>query len=150
IVETIDRALVETRLLHDKAELAEQIRRLKVEMSRQSNEMRTLSNIGKAITTLLSVDEVLQRVLEAATYLTNAEESTIWLPDDDGKHLRPYDRQTQLHSNNTGLILPLADSPAGEVMQSGRPLRQSSMAGQGMKVKTGYFAHAVLYVPLQL
>lgn len=150
IVETIDRALVETRLLHDKAELAEQIRRLKVEMSRQSNEMRTLSNIGKAITTLLSVDEVLQRVLEAATYLTNAEESTIWLPDDDGKHLRPYDRQTQLLTNNKGLVLPVADSPAGEVMQSGRPLRQSSMAGQGMKVKTGYYAHAVLYVPLQL
>ncbi|MBK8903885.1 MAG: GAF domain-containing protein [Anaerolineaceae bacterium] len=150
IVETIDRALAETRLLHDKAELAEQIRRLKVEMSRQSNEMRTLSNIGKAITTLLSVDEVLQRVLEAATYLTNAEESTIWLPDDEGKHLRPYDRQTQLHTNNKGPILPLADSPAGEVMQSGRPLRHSSMAGQGMKVKTGYYARAVLYVPLQL
>ena len=150
IVETIDRALVETRLLHDKAELAEQIRRLKVEMSRQSNEMRTSSNIGKAITTLLSVDEVLQRVLEAATYLTNAEESTIWLPDDEGKHLRPYDRQTQLYTNKKGPILPMADSPAGEVMQSGRPLRQSSMAGQGMKVKTGYFAHAVLYVPLQL
>ena len=150
IVETIDRALVERRLLHDKAELAEQIRRLKVEMSRQNNEMRTLSNIGKAITTLLSVDEVLQRVLEAATYLTNAEESTIWLPDDEGKHLRPYDRQTNLQTDSTGLVLPLADSPAGEVMQSGRPLRQSSMAGQGMKVKTGYFAHAVLYVPLQL
>ena len=64
IVETIDRALVETRLLHDKAELAEEIRRLKVEMSRQNNEMRTLSNIGKAITSLLSVDELLQRVLE--------------------------------------------------------------------------------------
>ena len=41
IVETIDRALVETRLLHDKAELAEEIRRLKVEMSRQNNEMRS-------------------------------------------------------------------------------------------------------------
>ncbi|MEZ4595176.1 MAG: GAF domain-containing protein, partial [Chloroflexota bacterium] len=150
IVETIDRALSETRLLHDKAKLAEEIRRLKVEMSRQNNEMRTLSNIGKAITSLLSVDEVLQRVLEAATYLTNAEEGTIWLPDNEGKHLRPYDRQTSYRPNAQPSILPLADSPAGEVMQSGRPLRQSSMTGQGLKVKTGYFAHAVLYVPLQL
>jgi DNA-binding response OmpR family regulator/putative methionine-R-sulfoxide reductase with GAF domain len=150
IVETIDRALVETRLLHDKAKLVEQIRHLKVEMSRQNNEMRTLSNIGKAITTLLSVDEVLQRVLEAATILTNAEESTIWLPDDEGKHLRPYDRQTHIQPNTKAPILPITDSPAGEVMQSGRPLRQSAMSGQGMKVKTGYFAHAVLYVPLQL
>ncbi len=150
IVETIDRALVETRLLHDKAELAEEIRRLKVEMSRQNNEMRTLSNIGKAITSLLSVDEVLQRVLEAATYLTNAEESTIWLPDSEGTHLRPYDRQTSYLANAQAPVLPITDSPAGEVMQSGRPLRQSSMSGQGMKLKTGYFAHAVLYVPLQL
>ncbi|WP_420628453.1 GAF domain-containing protein [Candidatus Leptofilum sp.] len=150
IVGTIDRALVETRLLHDKAKLAEQIRLLKVEMSRQSNEMQTLSNIGKAITTLLSVDEVLQRVLEAAIYLTNAEESTIWLPDDEGKHLRPYDRQTSHRPHAEAPILPMADSPAGEVMQTGRPIRQSSMSGQGMKVKSGYFAHAVIYVPLQL
>jgi len=150
IVETIDRALVETRLLHDKAELAEEIRRLKVEMSRQNNEMRTLSNIGKAITSLLSVDEVLQRVLEAATYLTNAEESTIWLPDDAGKFLRPYDRQTSMHSETQNHILPIANSPPGEVMASGRPLRQSNMSGEGIKIKTGCFAHAVLYVPLQL
>ena len=150
IVETIDRALVETRLLHDKAELAEEIRRLKVEMSRQNNQMRTLSNIGKAITSLLSVDEVLQRVLEAATYLTNAEESTIWLPDDEGEFLRPYDRQTSMHKDTQTHILPIADSPPGEVMQSGRPLRQSNMSGEGINIKLGCFAHAVLYVPLQL
>lgn len=149
ILETIDRALVETRLLHDKEELAEEIRRLKVEMSRKNNVIQTLSNIGKAITSLLSVDEVLQRVLEAATYLTNSEESTIWLPDDSGKNLRPYDRQTS-KPNAQAPVLPMADSPVGEVMQSGRPLRESAMSGQGMKVKTGYFARAVLYVPLQL
>jgi two-component system NtrC family sensor kinase len=57
IIETIDRALVETRLLHDKQELAEQLRRVKVEMSRQTSEMKTLSNIGKAITSLLIVFE---------------------------------------------------------------------------------------------
>ena len=150
IVETIDRALAETRLLHDKAEQAEQIRRLKVEMSRQNNEMRTLSNIGKAITSLLSVDEVLQRVLEAATYLTNAEESTIWLPDDEGEHLRPYERQALNQTGNNNHMPPLADSPARDVMQSGQPLRQSTMSGEGIKIKKGCFARAVLYVPLQL
>ncbi len=150
IVETIDRALVETRLLHDKAELAEQIRRLKVEMSRQNNEMRTLFNIGKAITSLLSVDEVLQRVLEAATYLTNAEESIIWLPDEDENTLRPYDRQTPALNESKRQPLPQADSYAEEVMESGRPLRQSTMSGEGIKIKAGCFAHAILYVPLQL
>ncbi|VAW42804.1 hypothetical protein MNBD_CHLOROFLEXI01-1150, partial [hydrothermal vent metagenome] len=147
IAGAIDRALIETRLLHDKVEMAEQIRRLKVELSRQTNEMQTLSKIGKAITTLLSVDEVLQRVLETATYLTDSEESTIWLPDDEGKHLRPYDRQHSILSNSKAPTLPLTDSQAGQVMQSGQPLRQSAISGEKMKVKTGYFARAVLYVP---
>ncbi len=61
-------------------------------MSRQTHEMNTLSNIGKAITSLLSVDDVLERVLEAATYLTNAEENHIWLSDESGIQLYVYEK----------------------------------------------------------
>ena len=150
IIETIDRALVETRLLHDKQELAEQLRRVKVEMSRQTSEMKTLSNIGKAITSLLSVDQVLERVLEAATYLTNAEESTIWLPDASNTRLHAYEKRG---NGQTSVPLPdlsMADSQVGQVMHAGEPLRDAVFSGQGIKVKTGYFARAVLYVPLKL
>ncbi|MBK8934733.1 MAG: response regulator [Chloroflexi bacterium] len=91
VVETIDRSLVETRLLHDKAELAEQLRRVKVEMSRQTHEMNTLFKIGKAITSLLSVDQVLERVQEAAKYLTDGEDSRIWLMDEAGTQLRAFE-----------------------------------------------------------
>jgi len=150
IVETIDRALVETRLLHDKTELAEQLRRVKVEMSRQTNEMKTLSNIGKAITSLLSVDKVLERVLEAASYLTNAEESTIWMPDETGTQLEAYEQPGRSVPDVSLLQLSIADSQVGQVMRTGRPLRQSVFSGRGIKVKTGYFARAVLYVPLKL
>ena len=92
VVETIDRSLVETRLLHDKAELAEQLRRVKVEMSRQTHEMNTLFKIGKAITSLLSVDQVLERVQEAAKYLTDGEDSRIWLMDEAGTQLRAFEK----------------------------------------------------------
>ncbi|MCP4428009.1 MAG: GAF domain-containing protein [Chloroflexi bacterium] len=150
IVETIDRALVETRLLHDKQELAEQLRRTKAEMSRQAHEMDTLSSIGKAITSLLSVDKILQRVLEAATYLTNAEDSAVWLPDASGTQLQAYGKlhrdKDSLPPNELGII----GSQVGEVMQTGRPLRQSMFSGQGIKVKTGFFARAILYAPLTL
>ncbi len=149
IVETIDRALVETRLLHDKEELAEQVRRIKVEMNRQTHEMNTLFSIGKAITSLLSVDKVLERVLEAATYLTNAEDSIIWLPDESEKRLQAYDRTGQ-DGRPPLPELSMTDSQVGEVMQTGRPLRHSTFSGQGIKVKTGYFARAILYVPLKL
>ena len=150
IMETIDRALVETRLLHDKAELAEQLRRVKVEMSRHTNEMKTLFNIGKAITALLSVDKVLERVLEAATYLIHAEESVIWLPDDSGQQLHAYEKSGMRATETAVPHLSVSDSPVGQVLRTGRPLRQSIFSGQGIKLKTGYFARSVLCVPLKL
>ena len=146
IVETIDRALVETRLHQDKEELAEQMRRVKVEMSRQTNEMKTLSNIGKAITSLLSVDKILERVLEAAINLTNAEECTIWLADEDNNLLKAYESE----KGDEPAIIPISGSQMGEVMQTGNPFRESQFDDEGIKIKTGYFVRAVLYVPLKL
>ncbi|GAB4280087.1 MAG: hypothetical protein Kow0080_32770 [Candidatus Promineifilaceae bacterium] len=151
IVDTIDRALMETRLIHDKEELAEQLRRVKVEMSRQSHEMNTLFNIGKAITSLLSVDKVLARVLDAATYLTRAEESIIWLLNEAGTHLYAYEQQeVDKEATRSVSLLSLKGTQLGEVIETGRPLRHSTFTGQGIKLETGLFARSVLYVPLNL
>lgn len=150
IVETIDRALVETRLRHDKERLAEELRRVKGEMSRLTHEMNTLSRIGKAITSLLSVDKVLKRVLETANYLTDSEDSTIWMPDESGSSLSAYGSKVNPASETPKLQLSMDGSQVGQVMHTGRPLRLSDFTGQGVKVETGYFARAVLYVPLKL
>jgi two-component system NtrC family sensor kinase len=150
IVETIDRALVETRLLHDKTELAGQLRRAKVELSRQAHELETLSNIGKAITSLLSVDQVLERVLEAAVQLTEAEESTIWMPDTSGEYLLAYGSKSGEADSSGYQKLSVTDSQVGQVFQTGRPLRQSRSSGQGIKIQAGFFARAILFVPLKL
>ena len=150
IIETIERALVETRLTQDKENLGEQLRRLKVEMSRQSNELKTLAKIGTAITSLLNVDKVLERVLDAATHLTDAEESAIWLPTEEGSTLRAYERTTSQGNAPPLIELSITDSQVGQVLRSGQPLRQSVFSGQGIKVKTDFFARAVLYVPLKL
>jgi signal transduction histidine kinase/CheY-like chemotaxis protein len=150
IVETIDRALVETRLLQDKEELAEELRRSKVEMSRLKHEMNILSRVGKAITSLLSVDKVLERVLETATYLTDAEDSTIWMPDEDGIYLHAYGSATNEEYETPAPILTMSNSQVGQVMRTGKPLRLSDFSGGGVKVETGYFARAILYIPLNL
>ena len=150
IKETIDRSLVETRLLHDKAKLVEQLRRVKVEVSRQTGEMNTLFNIGKAITSLLSVTKVLERVLEAAIYLTKAEESTIWLLDEGGSELRVYEHNGRLVSSHSVAKSSKIDTPVGELLRTGQPLRQSGLSGEGLKIKTGFFARALLYTPLKL
>lgn len=150
IVETIDRALVETRLLQDKEELVEELRRAKVEMSRLKHEMNILSKVGKAITSLLSVDKVLTRVLETAIYLTDAEESTIWMPDEEGIYLHPYGSAREGEEEPPAPILSMSNSQVGQVMRQGKSLRISDFSGAGVKVETGYFARAILYIPLNL
>jgi signal transduction histidine kinase/DNA-binding response OmpR family regulator len=154
IVETIDHALVETRLLHDKQELAEQLRRVKVEMSRQSQEMETLFNIGKAITSLLSVDKVLERVLEAATQLTDAENSMMWLPGSEQAeqevYVQGYSRQQQVEPDTPATQSYVEDELVQQVMANGQPIRQSAFTGNGIRLRTGLYARAALYVPLKL
>lgn len=150
VVETIDRALVETRLLHDKAELAAQLRRVKVEMSRQTHEMNTLFKIGKAITSLLSVDQVLTRVLAAAKYLTDAEESHIWLQEKPGDPLTPYEPGDGVAEPLASHLWHMDEALLADILRVGRPWRQSQFSGDGLKLKTGFFARAILCVPLKL
>ncbi|MCA9963813.1 MAG: GAF domain-containing protein [Anaerolineales bacterium] len=149
VVETIEHALSEKRLLQGQEEMAEQLRRLKMEMSRQTQQMKTLFRIGKAITSLLSVDQVLERVLEAATFLTNAEESAIWLPDKMGNRMQFYGG-AKGSSNKATKTLPAHHSQLRQVLQSGQSLRESLFTGSGIEVAEGYFARAVVHVPLKL
>ena len=146
IVETIDRALMETRLLHDKEELAEQLRRTKVELSRQSQEMDTLFSIGKAITSLLDVNKVMQRVQEAARYLTNAEACAIWLTNESETALRAYGDDGLDETQE----FPIEGSQVGEVMRLGRPFRHSNVGKKTSQRQMEPSIYAILYVPLNL
>ncbi|MCA9983069.1 MAG: GAF domain-containing protein [Anaerolineales bacterium] len=120
-------------------------------LRRQLNQMQTLFGIGKVVTSLLSVEQILERVLDAAVYLTNAEESIIWLPELSSGTLRAYARKGGNDGSEKQLLsLSMRDSQVGQVMRSGRPLRLYTGTGQGFKVKTGYLARAIMYVPLMV
>ena len=150
VVETISRSLVETRLIHDKEELMVQLRQTKQEMNRQTQQMTELFRVGKAITSLLNVDVVLNRVLETASTLTEAEESNIWLPDANGEQMSAYEKLNAAGEAITFPSLSINDSHAGHVLQSGKPYRDANFDGDGIKLATGYLARSVLFVPLKL
>lgn len=150
VVETVSRALVEMRLLHDKAALAEESRRLRVEMDRQAQEMRTLSDFGKAVTSLLSAEKIMDTVMATAVKLTESEQCMIWLPDGDDGLMREYtqddDRTVKLYKKN----ISVAGSFIEQVMQDGTPFRRSELTGDGLLLLDDYRVRAVLCVPLQL
>jgi GAF domain-containing protein/FixJ family two-component response regulator len=119
-------------------------------LRRQLSQMKTLFGIGKVVTSLLSLDQILERVLDAAAYMTNAEESIIWLPETKSGVLRAYTRKGGSGKDRPVLSLSIRDSQVGQVMRSGRPVRLYTGTGQGFKIKTGYLARALMYVPLMV
>lgn len=114
---------------------------------RWAEEVQTLFDLSRSLTEVLDLGEVLNRVVEAARRLTNAEEGMILLPDDDelGElYLRA----------KVGIDVEVArnfrvktqDTLAGRVFNTGKPVLIGAQGPQ--KVKTEYLVNALLYVPI--
>lgn len=144
---TIERALIESRLRHDKERLLEKLKRAEGEMRRQIREMRSLFALGKSVTALLQLDDVIARSLQGALNITGAEISVIWLPDQEGARLQPH-ACSAFDENLAVPDVPVADSVAGDVFRTGEIVRQTAFATRDAAIRTDFPARAILYVPL--
>lgn len=147
--DTIERALLETRLRHDKRLLVARLQRAESDMRRQIKEMRAVSAMGKMITSSLEMRQVLDRILQSTMDLTSAERATLWLPNRNRDVLQPYskgqfDEEVTLHR------MPVEGSQVGQVFKGAEPARHSSFGSEGIKIETDFLARAILYVPLTL
>ena len=147
--DTIERALLETRLRHDMRRLVERLRRAEGDMRRQIKEMRTLYGMGKGIVTSLHLDQVLGQILQSTIDLTEAERATLWLPVAGGELLQPYSKA--IYGEEAQLRpMPVQGSEVGRVFRSGEATRQAMFGREGIKIETDFLARAILYVPLRL
>jgi two-component system phosphate regulon sensor histidine kinase PhoR len=113
---------------------------------RRLDALNTLISIGKSVTSLLDLEQILFRVTEAAVYLTGAEEGTLMLVDEETGEL--YVRVSKnLEAGLQSIRLAVRDSLAGQVIRTGTPL----LIGEGQqKIKTHYLVHSLLYAPLKV
>ncbi len=116
---------------------------------RRMEEIDTLFRVSKSLTEVLDLSAVLNRVVEAARELTNADEGMILMPEEvageEQLMLRAkvgFDVETARNFR-----VRINDSIAGEVLRSGKP----TMDGQRgpLKVKTQHLVLSLLYVPIQ-
>jgi signal transduction histidine kinase len=108
-----------------------------------------LPEIGRAITAQLNRHEVLGKALELIIAHTESSEATVWLVDEQNGELY---LEAGLGTNNAPVKrLPVKDTLAGKVIETGKPVRANrDSGGDQIKVKTGYLVEAVVYVPLTL
>jgi len=152
----IDRQLMQVRLRREKEKLSRQLDLARRDLERRVRELSVLLGITKSVTSHLDLDKVLDRVVEAATFVTTAEEGALWLPAERARLESNLVLRAGkgLGAEGTDLLahLPLKGNLIGKVFQSAEALRVSggheSLAGNDLKIKAGYPVQALLAVPL--
>ena len=149
VLEIIDRALLETRLRHDKERLIVQLRRAEADTRRQLSELNLFLSAGKELLMLKQADAILQYCLSMALRLTNAEMSAIWLPDPETDKLLAYMHGDEVQ-RRPEFDLPANAMLIGGVYQTGLPFHDAVFSGEGLQLLPGLMARAALLVPLTL
>lgn len=149
--QAIERALIESRLRHERDELTTDIAAINRQMEGQVRELSILFSIGKSVTALLDQDRLLTRIVEAAVYITGAEEGFLLLVDEPSGELYMRAARGLGEKYARGFRLKVEDSLAGQVTRTGRPLMiTGSRQGEQFKVKTGYLVKSLLHVPIKV
>jgi len=145
--EAIQRALAAARLREERDQLMQQLLEANQQLQRQLQELNAIYAIGRSVTSLLDLNRVLNRVVEAAVYLASAEEGMLLLLDSESGELylrAAKDVDAKVARN---LRVPVDDSTAGRAIRMDRPV---FLTGERAKVATGYLVKALLYVPLRV
>ena len=118
------------------------------QLQRRLQELEALAHIGRTVTAMLDLDQVLTTVVDAAVRLTGAEEGSLLLLDDESGEL--YMRASKNFDQEFARTfrLRVEDSLAGQVIASGNPVILDESTPQ--KIKTSYLVHSLLYVALRV
>lgn len=134
-----------TQLLGSRLEAA------RAQARRYAEEIRLLGDIGRTVATLGDLSLILTRVAEAASFLTNAEETNIYLADPGTNELILRASKSAGEREASLLRLRVEDTLAGEVFRSGKPiLQQPSVEGTPVKVQTGFLVQSLIMVPIRV
>ncbi len=140
----IDKALRERRLRRDKEQLT-------ATLQQRVQELTVLYRIGKSVAAMLEQEQLLERIVEASVYITQAEEGFLLLHDTRQSELYLRAAKNLGEQRAQSLRIPVADTLAGEVVRTGKPVRLDHVrTGATLKVKTGFLVRSILQVPLML
>lgn len=131
--------------------LADKLETLKEQIRRRSEEVRQLSEIGRAVAGLEDLDPILSRVVEAAAFMCDAEEANIYLVEPGTNELVLRASKAAGDKEATLTRVRVEDTLVGEVFTTGQPMiRQPQFEGGATKVQTGFLVQSLVEVPLRL
>ena len=119
------------------------------QLTQRVQALDTLFEIGKSVTSLLDLEAILYRVVEAAVRLTKAEESYLLLVDELSGDLYLRAESNMAQEQVKDFWVKVNDSISGQVVQSGQPIILSRNDNT-VKIKTGLTVYSLVNVPLKV
>lgn len=145
---SIERALAEVRLRQERDELTERLIKSNQALEKRLKELNTIFGIGKSVTSVLDHNKLLSRLVEAAIYLTDAEEGSLLLVDTDTESLSMVATRGIDQRVADSFRVPVNDSLPGNVVKSGEPLILSG--DELTQITELYAVRSLIYVPLKI
>jgi PAS domain S-box-containing protein len=150
LLQTIHRVLGQEPDTPNYQRVAEGLDKINRELEQRLKEFDVLFQVGQSVNSLLDLDAVLNRVTEAAVFMTGAEEGYLLLLDEETGELRKRAAQNLGKKDTPDFSLRVSDSIAGRVVRSGKPILLGGDDNQSFKIKTGYLVKSLLNVPLKV
>jgi class 3 adenylate cyclase/DNA-binding response OmpR family regulator len=120
MLNAIERSLTEHRLRKEKEALTERVIQANRELQRRLQELNVLYSVGKSVTALTNMDQLLPRVVDAAVQVTQGEEGYLYLVSSDKLVCKAQ------KNSNSGRAQPAnteaSDPIASHVLKTGQPI----------------------------
>ena len=127
------------------------IRQTSRRLSKRVQELNMLHGLGRAVTSVNDLGALLNRIVEAAVFMTKAEEGFLLLVDQESNELYLRAGKGLGDKLATGFRIKSTDNAAWKVVESGRPvLITGTSEEQQLKIKTGFLVQVLIHVPLKL
>ncbi|UCC62490.1 MAG: response regulator, partial [Anaerolineae bacterium] len=140
LLAAIERALTEVRLRRERDALNRQL-------EQRVKELNTLHGVGKSVTALLDLRQLLNRLVEAAVDITGAEEGFLLLVDDETNELYARAAQGVEEKTARNLRLKVQDSLAGQVIRTGEPML---VGRRSIRIQKAHVVKALIIVPINV
>lgn len=134
MLEAIEHALREVRLQREKDALTKRLVQTNRQLEQHLRELNTLYQVGKSVTLLVERDKLLERIVEAALYITGAEEGAILLEDKDSGGLREYVRRRLVWGDEQRVSRRTEDELAADAVRKGDATATGAMIYAPLKI----------------
>ena len=134
MLKAIERALKEVRLQREKEALTARLVESNRQLERRLVELNMLSHIGKSVTALLATDELLERIVDAALYITGSEESAVFLQNERTGKLQEHMRRWRVKGEKKQVSRRTEGQLAADTICHGEALTTGAMLSAPLKV----------------